>query len=361
MVTVKRVFITVSALTLVAGQLNRYLQRRKRKEPIKYTVLKVSPSETSNKRTVAVLGGTGYVGSHVVDQLVESGEYCVYVLGRTFRDDGNNVQALIRVDFTDREGLCRAFAGVDSVIHTAAVLPNAFTTPKDILLGNQNAARNVVSAAQQMGVRNLVYVTGVDTKDPAKNSVARAMFESFQLATDVIISANGQQGLRTTSLRYGGMYGLRDPMWEGIMRGDVHEVPYTASEGTVIPVKYVANSIVKAEQKLSDNSLLVAGHALKIPGERMAFRDFFVLPQWGHEVHFSFSVLPKVKAHLNVLAIALLGWAPFGPGSCPVMHCTTAEEVLTDDSFQEVLGIPPVPGAAEGVAQLVKEFKTKEQ
>lgn len=354
----RRFVVIATALTVVAGQANRYLQRQKRKQPVKYRVLKAPPSEEDDKRTVAVLGGTGYVGSNVVKELVESGKYRVYVLGRTFLDDGKNVDAQIRVDFADREGLCRAFVGVDSVIHTAAILPNAFTTPND-LLGNETAAKNVVSAAQETGVRNLVYVTGVGTRYPAKNSVARAMFESFQLASDVVISANGRQGLRTTALCYGGMYGPGDPTLEGIMDGKIQELPYTASVGTAIPIEYVTQSILKAEQKLEKESPKVAGHVLKIVGDRMAFRDFFQLPQWENEVQLSFSVVPKVKAYLNVLAIGLLGWAPFGSGSCPVMHCTTEEEVISDISYQEALGIEPVPSVKEGVEQLVKDFKLK--
>ena len=71
----------------------------------------------------AVVGGTGFIGSQVVNELVDRGEYYVYVLGHTFCPERTNPNAncLIQVDLRDVDGLIRAFQGVDSVINAAAI------------------------------------------------------------------------------------------------------------------------------------------------------------------------------------------------------------------------------------------------
>ena len=77
----------------------------------------------------AVVGGTGFIGSQVVNELVERGDYYVYVLGRKFRPERTNPNAdcLIQVDLRDIDGLVKAFQGVDSVINAAAYIPTVFT------------------------------------------------------------------------------------------------------------------------------------------------------------------------------------------------------------------------------------------
>ena len=66
----------------------------------------------------AVVGGEGFIGSQIVNELVQRGEYYVYVLDLTFRPERTNPDAdcLIQVDMRDVDGLVKAFQGVDSVI-----------------------------------------------------------------------------------------------------------------------------------------------------------------------------------------------------------------------------------------------------
>ena len=83
----------------------------------------------SKFRRVLVTGGAGFIGSHMVDLLLEKG-YEVRVFdvlepqvhgGRTDPPEYLSREAeFIRGDMSDRDAVVRALDGVDAVIHDAA-------------------------------------------------------------------------------------------------------------------------------------------------------------------------------------------------------------------------------------------------
>ncbi|MFB6852972.1 SDR family oxidoreductase [Streptomyces sp. NPDC056341] len=120
-----------------------------------------------------VTGGTGTLGGHVVPLLRKAG-HPVRVLSRHGRESADGVE-YVSADLLDEEdpGLRTALTGTEIVLHLAG-------GPK----GDDVATRNLVRAAQQAGVKHLVYisVTGADTVPVAwlKNKLAaeRAVAES---------------------------------------------------------------------------------------------------------------------------------------------------------------------------------------
>ena len=78
-----------------------------------------------DSRTILVTGGAGFIGSHLVDHLLELGA-AVVVADNFARGDLAKIQHvqdaidLVPVDLTTREGAIRATDGVDDVFHLAA-------------------------------------------------------------------------------------------------------------------------------------------------------------------------------------------------------------------------------------------------
>lgn len=94
-------------------------------------------------------GGRGFVGGHVVRALEAAG----YEVAREF------------VDVRDREGLARAFRGVEAVCHVAAIY--SFTAPaSEIEAVNVEGTANVIDACRAASVRRLVHTSSCATCGP---------------------------------------------------------------------------------------------------------------------------------------------------------------------------------------------------
>lgn len=180
--------------------------------------------ELQGKRFL-VTGGSGFIGSHLVDQLVDAGASEVVVFDKVVRDAnleearsrGGNV-TVVEGDVTDVEGVRRAVDGVDGVFHMA-VLPLGPTVenPRIGLDVNVVGTFNVFEAAQQAGVQKVVFSSASsvygdtdDTMDETHPLGARTMYGASKIAGEYFLrSFNDQYGLPYVTLRYMNVYGPR--------------------------------------------------------------------------------------------------------------------------------------------------------
>ncbi|HEX8778961.1 MAG TPA: NAD-dependent epimerase/dehydratase family protein, partial [Rhodanobacter sp.] len=113
-------------------------------------------------RTILVTGGAGYIGSHVVLQLVEAGERVVVLddLSTGFREAVigaelvvGNVGARALVEQVLREH------GVDTVMHFAArtIVPESVADPLRYYGNNTCATRNLLECCRDAGVAQIVF------------------------------------------------------------------------------------------------------------------------------------------------------------------------------------------------------------
>jgi len=110
-----------------------------------------------------VTGGAGHLGNVLVRELLARGE-CVRVLILPGEDtqslDGLNVEWM-EGNVLDVDTLVRAMQDVDVVFHLAALV--SITEEKSHLLQavNVDGTRNVIDAAKQMGVSQLIYTSSI--------------------------------------------------------------------------------------------------------------------------------------------------------------------------------------------------------
>lgn len=113
-----------------------------------------------------VSGGSGFIGSHLVDKLLEEG-YSVMVLDNfcTGRPENlvqhktNKNLTVVKVDISSFEEIKPYFKGIDHVFHLAAladVVPS-IVNPAAYYNSNVNGTFSVVEAARLSGVKKLVY------------------------------------------------------------------------------------------------------------------------------------------------------------------------------------------------------------
>jgi UDP-glucose 4-epimerase len=175
-------------------------------------------------RRFLVTGGSGFIGSHVVDRLVDAGAAEVVVFDKMPRPEnlrGAQERGAVEVragDVTDVEQVRNAVDGVDGVFHMA-VLPLGPTVeqPRLGLDVNVVGTFNVFEAAQQAGVEKVVFSSASsvygdtdDTMDETHPLDARTMYGASKIAGEYFLrSFNDQHGLPYVTLRYMNVYGPR--------------------------------------------------------------------------------------------------------------------------------------------------------
>ena len=174
-----------------------------------------------------VTGGAGFIGSHLAEELVRRGEQ-VRVVDSLITGKRDNLAHLPQVEFlegdlADPEVAHRAVAGVDYVLHQAAIpsVPRSVQDPITSNRANIDAALNVLVAARDAKVKRLVYAGsssayGNTPTLPKVETMAAAPLSPYALqklvAEQYCQMFTQLYGLETVTTRYFNVFGPRqDP------------------------------------------------------------------------------------------------------------------------------------------------------
>jgi dihydroflavonol-4-reductase len=112
---------------------------------------------------ILVTGGSGYIGSAVVRELLEAGSEIRVLVRKT--DDLSNLGGLdvelVHGDITDFHSVMSALDGCDRVFHLAAIYAIWLPDPKMMSWVNVNGTRNVLEACLRKGIEKVVYTSSV--------------------------------------------------------------------------------------------------------------------------------------------------------------------------------------------------------
>jgi len=186
--------------------------------------------------SVLVLGGSGFLGSHVADALSNEG-YKVKILDRHnsayLRDD----QEMIVGDMLDQSILADAVKGCVAVYNFAAIadLNEALTKPIETARVNILGNVQVLEACRLHKVERYVYASTVYVHS-REGGFYRC---SKQAAENYVEEYQRSYGLDYTVLRYGSLYGPRSDSHNGLWRivKEVLETGVVKYEGNVESVR----------------------------------------------------------------------------------------------------------------------------
>ena len=202
------------------------------------------PTLTTELGRVLVTGGSGFVGANLVTELLDRGHRV-----RSFDrapsplPDHAGLETIVG-DITNTDDVARAVDGIDTVIHTAAII--------DLMGGgsvteeyrqrsfavNVGGTENLVRAAQSAGVKRFVYtasnsvvmggqvISGGDETLPYTDRFNDLYTETKVVAEKFVLGQNGEGGMLTCSIRPSGIWGRGDQtmfrkVFESVLAGHV--------------------------------------------------------------------------------------------------------------------------------------------
>ena len=247
-----------------------------------------------------VTGGAGFIGSHVVDTLVKSGETVRVVdnLSTGHRENlsqhANGAVEFIEADLADAAVAASAVVGVDHVIHIAAIpsVPRSVKDPIASHRANVDATILLLDAARQADVTRVVFASSSSVYGNSPTLPKHEKMPTNPLSPYALQKFMGEQymqlyfelyGLETVSLRLFNVFGPRqDP--SSPYSGVISLFTATLSEGRQ-PTVYgdgeqtrdftyvsdVATGVISAATASS-----VAGRAINLaPGGRVSLNRLF--------------------------------------------------------------------------------------
>ena len=171
-----------------------------------------------------VTGGAGFIGSHIVEKLLQL-EHMVVVVDNEYSDNDNfhwrKDTLNVNLDITDYKGLKKAFTGADYIFHLAAEarIGPAIKNPLNALNINTIGTCNVLQCAREVKAKKVLYSStssgyglneapNIETQpDDCLNpySVSKVAGEKLcKMYTDLY-------GLNTIIFRYFNVFGERAP------------------------------------------------------------------------------------------------------------------------------------------------------
>ena len=155
---------------------------------------------------ILVTGGSGFLGSHIVDALIME-NHDVVVFDQIKSPYINESASFVKGDINDKNAMLSVAKGCDVIYHFAAIadISKAISNPTQTLQVNVMGTLNVLEAAKKNNVSRLIFASSIYVYSN-KGAFYRT---SKRTCEQLIEDYNSQFGLNYTILRFGSLYGPR--------------------------------------------------------------------------------------------------------------------------------------------------------
>ena len=166
-------------------------------------------------KNVLVVGGSGFLGSHVSDQLSNSGYNVIiydHVKSKYLRQD----QKMIVGDITDLKLLDKSIKNMQYVYHFAGIadIHESTIDPVNTINTNVMATTQIIDLCVKHKVKRFMYASTIYVY-----SNHGSFYKTSKQCSELIIeNYNKTHGLSSTIMRYGSLYGKRANHFNSIMK-----------------------------------------------------------------------------------------------------------------------------------------------
>jgi nucleoside-diphosphate-sugar epimerase len=312
--------------------------------------------------TVAVTGGTGFIGRHLIGDLLARGVHVRAIV----RPDSKSLDpagaVIVRAPL-EADALKPAFTGADAVVHLAGVV--SAVDAATYMTVNTGGTQAVAAAAADAGAR-LIHISSLAAAGPAPASAPRSEADEDRPITPYGRSKlASEQALRTwpslqwTVLRPGVVYGPGDravlPLFKMAAGRVVPIVGRPDAAYTFIYIADVVRSIVAALERPSTGGTFFVGHRDPVAPRRLLETIQHAVGRGGALVPLPMSITWLAAQVCDVIGRAtrrpmLINRARYAELASPGFVCRV-------DRLRDGLGVAAAVDLETGIARTAEWYR----
>jgi uncharacterized protein YbjT (DUF2867 family) len=288
-------------------------------------------------RNVCLLGGYGFVGSHLCAALARTGHRATVLAPRPERAKTLRVLPAVKVvrcDVHDQAQLAAAFRGHDAVVNLAGIYNEAGRSGAGFRHAHGELTRKAVTACREAGVDRLLQMSALRADaDNGPSHYLRSKGEGER-----IVREESGPDLRWTIFRPSVIFGTGDTFMNkmaGLLRRVPLALPLARADARLSPV-WVGDVVAAMVRALEDDD--TSGECYELCGpEVFTLRELVMLLRDELGLRKAIIGLPDPLARLQA---AIMDFLPGKPFSTDNFQSLTVDSVCSSNGFAR-LGLRP--------------------
>ncbi len=288
-------------------------------------------------RNVCLLGGYGFVGSHLCAALSRAGHRATVLAPRPERAKTLRVLPAIKIarcDVHDQGQLAEAFRGHDAVANLVGIYNEPGRSGAGFRHVHGELTRKVVNACREAGVDRLLHMSGLKADaDNGPSHYLRSKGEAERIVRD-----EGGPDLKWTIFQPSVIFGAGDTFMNrmaGLLRRVPWALPLARAEARLSPV-WVEDVVAAMVRALEDDD--TAGECYELCGpEVFTLRELVTLLRDELGLHKAVIGLPDPLARLQAAVMDLVPGKPFSTDN---YRSLTVDSICSSNGFVR-LGLRP--------------------
>lgn len=338
-----------------------------------------------SKPTILITGGSGFLGSHIVKELLEEGSPIkpgeIRILDLK-KFTGNEDVKMFQGDIRDYDLVKKACEGVDAVIHCAAVIDWGTHPAQYVFDVNVGGTENILKACNEHGIEFMIFTSSLDavyTGKPLRNiddsqpypGRFHNMYCESKVRGELLVKEACDGSLKATIMRPSDIYGPRDPYHMNALIGMAKTGFYVRlgsgrSRQQHIFVGNMAYAHLKALHTLMEGNTKPIGEAyLMTDAPASNFFKFFdqIVMRAGYKIRpknfwIPWAVAYPMGAISEFFALLTRPFKRYNPGlSRFAVNYTCTDFIFNSDRARDHFGFVPKYSEDEAIDMTARFYK----